>query len=492
MFDQFTNTAQGPCADTSRREKPDRDQYQRENPAMPGDDAREDKKTARVEHHPELPPAGAGTRAKAPKRPKDDQRASTNPPAGAGAIANVWEKPKPAKQSSEIPASEPGDDAAVPKRPMAELRHRNYPPQGGAIGPSNVDTQIAEADCDNSALSGGGEVHREVDARSPQDLTDISAAYLGGEAGAPLDPRTPRLASAPAKQSRRKAGKIDADQRAGETQCTPETVDLRFTDPLVAEIVQLHRMRRRWMKAKNALILQGKAFGRAVCDGDKEAGSAAFDRVAKGKASEDDETLMVALAPFIAAIARFDEDIKPIEKRLEKLAQKLPIAPWVKTVTGLGFGSVAAIVGEAGDLSAYPSVAGVWKRMGLAVIDGDGRQRKVASAEGALVHGYNPERRSVVWVMADSMSKLQRTWLDKETGEVRKPAGAYGAILEAEKEKALAAGLTKAHAEARGKRHMSKAVLRDMTAEWRRAVGQEPVVIHRLNADRHQFLEAAE
>lgn len=37
--------------------------------------------------------------------------------------------------------------------------------------------------------------------------------------------------------------------------------------------------------------------------------------------------------------------------------------------------------------------------------------------------------------------------------------------------KALEKGLSKSHAENRAKRHMSKAVLRDMTIEWRRAVG---------------------
>lgn len=287
-------------------------------------------------------------------------------------------------------------------------------------------------------------------------------------------------------------GEVSEDQTGPEAQSWKELADLRFSDPLVAQIVQLHRMRRRWLKARNALILQGKAFGRAVCDGDKEAGSAAFDRVMKGKTGPNDDDLAMALVPFIASIEQFDATIKPVEKQLEKLAKKLPIAPWAKGVTGLGWGSIAAIVGEAGDLSKYPSVAGVWKRMGLAVIDGDGRQRKVADADRALAHGYNPERRSVVWNMADSMSKHQRTWFDKETGEVRKPAGQYGIVLEAEKAKALEKGLSKLHAENRGKRHMSKAVLKDMTLEWRRAVGHRVHEIHTEFADRPQFLEAAE
>lgn len=128
----------------------------------------------------------------------------------------------------------------------------------------------------------------------------------------------------------------------------------------------------------------------------------------------------------------------------------------------------------------------------LAVIDGEGRQHKVANAEGALIHGYSPERRSVVWVMADSMAKLQRTWFDKETGEVRKPAGPYGEVLEAEKAKALEKGLSKTHAENRAKRHMSKRILRDMTVEWRRAVGQSPAETQKPQADSATFPMAAE
>lgn len=462
-----TYPAATPGADAAQILKPILSKHQRTNPpARAGDDARRQTIPVGALHHPEHPPETPGTRA------------------------NADEKPIEAVRASEHPAHGPGDDAIKGQKPIMEEHHRNLPPQGGV------------------------EVHRAMEARFYQDLREAPPGIGGGDA--PKKPSEPRSAIAsPTKspgnggrsvqfaddahtcgdrpnKSRRKAGQIDGDHDSVDAHNVQDATDLRFTDPLVAEIVALHRMRRRWMKAKNALILQGKAFGRAVCDGDKEAGTAAFERVFIGKTQPGDETLAVAIAPFAAAIARFDEDIRPIERQLAKLAKRLPIAEWVESVPGLGFGSVAAIVGEAGDLSAYPSVAGVWKRMGLAVIDGDGRQRRVADAERALAHGYNPERRSVVWVMADSMSKLQRTWLDKETGEVKKPAGAYGLILEAEKERALAAGISKAHAEARGKRHMSKAVLRDMTLAWRRAVGQRAREIQRMGADRPQFVEAAE
>lgn len=423
----------------------------------------------------------------------------TNAPVAARGAAIVFEISSGHMPPLTNPPETAGADAMADETPTLALHQRDLPASAGDGGHSRTDTHLVRAPIENST------------GRSTRDDLPSSA----GEGEGPKAACDPLKGSASPVKSRRKTGgddqissgarcpvvvanpsRSDAGQQVG-GQTLIEThggqaSDLRWTDPTVAQIVQLHRMRRRWMKAKNALILQGKAFGRAVCDGDKDAGSAAYDRVMAGKMQPGDEVLAAALIPFGPAIAQFDTSIAPIEKQLAKLAKALPIAPWVESVTGLGWGSVAAIVGEAGDLSAYPSVAGVWKRMGLAVIDGDGRQRRVADAERAIAHGYNPERRAVVWVMADSMSKLQRTWIDKDTGEVKKPAGPYGEILEREKAKALEAGLSKAHAEARGKRHMSKAVLRDMTVEWRRAVGRASDETHQVDDDCPLILEAAE
>lgn len=246
--------------------------------------------------------------------------------------------------------------------------------------------------------------------------------------------------------------------------------DTRFADPLVLEIREMWRMRRRWLKARNALILQAKAFGRALSDGDKEQGTKIFEKVVAG--TSDHPLAILAMSPFITGIERFEDELTKIERSLAKLAKKLPVAPWALSVRGFGFPSLAAIVGECGDLSAYRTISGVWKRAGLAVIDGDGRQRRIADAEKALIHGYSPERRSALWNVAEPMARLQRTWLDKETGEIKKAPDPYGVILEREKAKALEAGCTPAHAEARAKRHMTKKFLRDLTAEWRRVAGR--------------------
>jgi hypothetical protein len=414
------------------------------NPAPPGDDADSLRQTNYTQHHPELPPETAGA------------------------------------------------DATATVNTIYRKHQRNYPASAGAGGQGHGGSQ---------------------NERAPRDETtgrDMLADQRGnaGDGAAPCAGSTPFDASAAPKKSRRKAGQqVGPDHSVADAQLGGERPDLRWNDPTVAEIVQLHRMRRRWLKARNALILQGKAFGRSVCDGDKDAGTAAYDRVMTGRATPADDDLTLALIPFGAAIAHFETSIKPIERRLEKLAKMLPIAPFVEATRGLGWGSVATIVGEAGDLSKYPSIAGVWKRMGLAVIDGDGRQRKCADAERALIHGYNPERRSVVWNAGNNvvggMGNGKRP-LAGENIDAREDWTAYERLFvarlrhEAARDTAMRLPDTKEgkesytkHAAARAKRYVEKRLLRDMTAAWRAAVGQELHATPSIGADRHQTPEAS-
>ena len=174
-------------------------------------------------------------------------------------------------------------------------------------------------------------------------------------------------------------------------------------------------MRTRWHKAEKALILQGKAFCRGYCDGDKEKANALFDaaleehtNATKGTeppASETPFEASVALEPFFASLKKFQDERKKLEKDLNKTARSLPTYEWSQAIPGFGAGGFLSIIGEAtvveldGTVRAlgdYHTVAGLWKRMGVAIINGE-RQRKRADAEEALLHGYNPARRSALW-----------------------------------------------------------------------------------------------
>jgi len=266
---------------------------------------------------------------------------------------------------------------------------------------------------------------------------------------------------------------------------------------LIAEIVQSWRQRVRWLKAKNALVLQAKAFCRAMRDGDKAAGTKMFDDAKAGNAPLDG----IALEPFLQSIEIFEGRLSAQNKHLEKLVRQLPIHAWMKTVKGFGGVSLAAMIGDATtidpetgailDIGTYKSVSALWKRMGLAVIDG-GRQRKVADAELALIHGYSPSRRSTAWNLARSIIKAQIRADKTGDGEKIKGSnhalGPYGEFYIAEKARQMAICeviaadpdlvkkytrtakkySAKAHANNRAMRHMAKRLLRDLYLEWRR------------------------
>lgn len=292
--------------------------------------------------------------------------------------------------------------------------------------------------------------------------------------------------------------------------------------PVIAEIIQLWRMRQRWHRAEKSLILQGKAICRAFLatddlhhenekvrtkarDAVKARASAAFDEAREGV--DVDPTLSFAVMPFITSIERtFAPERAALEKRLKKLARQLPIwTGWALDVRGFGELSLAAVVGEAGNLTGYSNPAKLWKRMGLAVVRGE-RQRRKTDAEAALEHGYNPSRRSVMWnigggliggmghgprprigedveqredlsryqkmfvrFVREEVSKVSPTWNGLD--HVREPVERKGEIFES----------YSAHAANRAKRRVEKQFLVDLLIAWR-AAGQMMLDFHRSPA----------
>lgn len=115
--------------------------------------------------------------------------------------------------------------------------------------------------------------------------------------------------------------------------------------------------------------------------------------------------------------------------------------------------NLAAIIGECGEIAGYRNPSCLWKRMGLAVIDG-GRQRKVADAEQAIVHGYNPQRRAVAFLLGDCLIRANSPY--KAVYDARK-------LVELQREE-----MTPIHAHRRAARYMVKRVLRDMWIEAQR------------------------
>ena len=161
--------------------------------------------------------------------------------------------------------------------------------------------------------------------------------------------------------------------------------------------------------------------------------------------------------------AVWDEMRKDCEKQICAIVRKLPVwSAFAVNVRGLGELGVGLIIGEAGGLESYPSKGHLWKRMGLAVIDGE-RQQKKSGAEMAALHGYNPSRRSTMFVLADSLFRAQ--WRKQEGAETGSPAGPYGEAY-AHRRACTAAreGWSAAHQHADALRYMSKKLLAHLRA----------------------------
>jgi hypothetical protein len=173
--------------------------------------------------------------------------------------------------------------------------------------------------------------------------------------------------------------------------------------------------------------------------------------------------------------APFDEIEAAAAKEMERLAQTLPV--WQEFGAGVhGFGarSLAIIVAEAGDLSLYPKKGHLWKRMGVALVDGvrQGGLSKTAGKEAWIAHGYNRERRSRMWTVGDSLIKAhgpyREVYLARKAYE-RERAEAAGLIVAPSAKiptKRAAEFMSDGHVHRRAQRYMEKRLLRDLWQAW--------------------------
>lgn len=244
---------------------------------------------------------------------------------------------------------------------------------------------------------------------------------------------------------------------------------------LIDEAREQWKRRQMWHRAEKSLTLQAKAFCRRLAFVHLRQTQAAFAQLPELKQRalvvKESETVygsangdgkhpcapdaFMAMTPLLGARNVIETSRKQVEKRgrtlMESLLDFLPnVRKFVEETRGFGLLSLFGIVGEAGDLANYANPAKLWKRMGLAVIDGK-RQRRVAGAE-AILHGYNPARRSLVWTIGDSIIKA---------------GGPLKAVYNTRKELELTRVATKMHAHNRAKRYMEKRLLLLLWRAWR-------------------------
>jgi len=232
---------------------------------------------------------------------------------------------------------------------------------------------------------------------------------------------------------------------------------------------ELHRQRQDLHRAEKSLTLQIKAKCRRLSGGDKDEAETLY-KAMTGKGDHGMAVYALAVsAPFLEARGIIEGQRKATEKQMAKEAEKLPVASWIKDIRGIGVGSLAAIVGEAGDLSNYLTVSKLWKRLGLAVINGK-RQQRVAGAE-ALEHGYSPSRRSVIWNIGDPLvkqgEKYREIYLKRKEVEITKAEAEGLTVLPAAKIKDKETSRSQGHIHNRAKRYMEKQLIKDLWRAWR-------------------------
>jgi len=179
---------------------------------------------------------------------------------------------------------------------------------------------------------------------------------------------------------------------------------------------------------------------------------------------EDMDMLRETYIATEAAITPLNNLRKAIESEMKKKARALDVFPWVKGIYGLSEYGLAQIIGEAGDLSNYKSVAAVWKRFGLAC-DASGRRQGTVPAEITgearkqmyIEDGYVPRRRSIMYCIGESIVKVNK--------------GTYNAHYRRRKDYEAGRGdenkpKNKMHAHRRAMRYSTKMLLKDLYLEW--------------------------
>jgi hypothetical protein len=283
------------------------------------------------------------------------------------------------------------------------------------------------------------------------------------------------------------------------------------TLPIVNELRQHQRTRvfaiKELTRGRNATLAFVRTFigySTTMPEGDRKAVVKRAERIvaaieAGRPAPQDDAAVADAVAGVVLAAVRCREPMEALrtaaEKRMEKLARSLPVwGAWAESVRGLGAKGLAVIVAEAGDpIGDFRSLSGLHKRLGLALV-GDRRQGDPgpsATAEDWIAHGYSARRRAEMHaVVAEPLLKAQSARTDADTGEVLRDAGPYRALydrkraeydarVEATRDLPATVGgranpdrWTPLRAHQGAMRYMTKKLIRDLHAAWRRAAAE--------------------
>jgi hypothetical protein len=257
---------------------------------------------------------------------------------------------------------------------------------------------------------------------------------------------------------------------------------------LVGSIGAHHRLRRYWMKVQQKLDRALEAYVRVNCTGWREAknekdrkreADRALAIIKAAKDGEGELDLVVLVETTIAARAPADRERKTREAAMTKLAEQLPVFPWVDSVAGFGALGFATIVALTGDLSNYANVAKVWKRLMLAPYAGHAgstwkretwRPRALTKDEW-IANPFSGERYALIAMIADSLHKKQIQSKAKSKTQFGRALGPYGKAYVDRREHTARthSDWTLMHAHRDALRVMVKSLVKDLWTEWAKA-----------------------
>lgn len=180
-----------------------------------------------------------------------------------------------------------------------------------------------------------------------------------------------------------------------------------------------------------------------------------------GELPEELNSLMFAAEPFFESLKLFQTHVKGIDNELKLLGKKLPsFERFVEKVPGCGALGLALIIAQTGDLNNYPNPAKVWKRMGVGIVEHNGKkvaQKKTTDKELAIKMGFNPKRRSTMFTISEAIVKKRNTNPNE-----------YGALYDSEKQRQqeLNPTMSKMQIHLRAKRRVEKQFLKNLWRDW--------------------------
>lgn len=128
---------------------------------------------------------------------------------------------------------------------------------------------------------------------------------------------------------------------------------------------------------------------------------AAAGKTLREQPTESDQQHIQLVAPmamaWAAAIAPVATHRAAVEKAMRQYAMALPVWPVVEPIAGLGALGLAILVGHAGALGDYRGPACLWKRFGVACLDGEAQRRVAGDAEKAIRMGFDATRRAAIY-----------------------------------------------------------------------------------------------